>query len=148
MLRYVDIPPVWLLGFAALAWAQAQVVPWGAFGAWGKVAGAVLVVAGIGLAIAAALEFRRHRTTVIPHQEPSAIVTTGVFALTRNPIYLGDAAILLGLVLWWDAVPSLIVVPIFVLLIGRRFISAEEQRLARAFPEAFAAYSARVRRWI
>lgn len=148
MLKWVDLPPVWLLGFVVIAWAQARYVPLGAFGPWGGMLGGVLILAGIGLAIAAAIEFRRHRTTVIPHMTPSAIVTTGVFSRTRNPIYLGDALILLGFVLRWDAVPSLVLIPLFIVLISRRFILGEEARLMREFPQEFGAYREATRRWL
>ncbi|MDU8944855.1 methyltransferase family protein [Ovoidimarina sediminis] len=147
MSKFVDLPPVWLGLFAALAWGQSRLLPMNMFGTFGDVAGGVLVVAGIGLALLAVREFARARTTVIPHQQPSALVSSGIFRLSRNPIYLGDAFILLGLVLWWDAVLSLVLVPAFMALIQARFIRAEEARLEAAFPEAFADYSARVARW-
>lgn len=148
MLRMIDIPPVWLAAFAALAWGQARYLPAGAFGPWAPAAGALLIGAGLLLMALAVLEFARARTTVIPHREPAAIVTSGVFAWSRNPIYLGDALILAGLVLRWDAVPSLLLVPVFVLAIDRHFVRGEESRLAAAFPAEFAAYRASVRRWI
>ena len=148
MLKWIDLPPVWLAGFAALAWVQSRFAGLGAFGPWADVVGGVLILAGIALMIAAAVEFRRHRTTVIPHMTPKAIVTTGVFARTRNPIYLGDTLVLLGLVLRWDAVPSVILVPLFMWLIARRFIAAEEARLDGEFPEEFAAYRSATPRWL
>ncbi len=148
MVKWIDLPPVWLLGFLGLAWVQARSLPLGAFGGWGALLGAVLILVGIALAVAAVAAFRRHRTTVIPHMTPTSIVTTGIYSLSRNPIYLGDALILLGFVLRWDAVPSLILVPLFMVLIQRRFIRAEEARLAQEFPNAFAAYRAATRRWL
>ena len=148
MLKMIDVPPTWLAGCAALAWLQARHLPIGGFGAWADALGALAILTGLGLMGAAVIAFRRHRTTVIPKRDPSAIITTGVFALSRNPIYLGDALVLLGLILRWDAVPSLVLVPAFILLIQRRFIAGEEARLAAAFPDAFAAYRAKVRRWV
>jgi len=89
-----------------------------------------------------------HRTTVIPHQTPSTIIQTGIFSRTRNPIYLGDALVLAGAVLWLDAVLSLVLVPIFVWLIERRFILPEEARMRRVFGPGFVAYARKVRRWV
>ncbi|MEM0946915.1 MAG: isoprenylcysteine carboxylmethyltransferase family protein [Pseudomonadota bacterium] len=148
MLKWIDLPPVWLVGFAALTWMQARFLPIGGFGPWAPPLGALLILAGVVLAAAAVVEFHRHRTTVIPHQMPSAIVTTGVFARTRNPIYLGDTAILLGCVLWWQAVPSTVLVPVFMILISKRFIAAEEARLHQEFPSEFQNYKTAVRRWL
>ena len=147
MSKIVDLPPVWLGLFAALAWGQSRLSPMTLLGRAGDVLGAVLVLTGIVLTLLAVREFARSNTTVIPHQHPSALVTSGIFRFSRNPIYLGDALILLGLMLWWDALSSLILVPAFVILIEARFIRPEEARLGAAFPDEFAAYCSTVRRW-
>lgn len=76
------------------------------------------------------------------------MVTTGIYSRSRNPIYLGDAMILAGFILYWDAVLSLPLVPIFVWLIERRFVLPEENSLRRKFRADFARYEAKVRRWI
>lgn len=149
VLKWIDLPPVWLAAALGLVWAQARVFDLGlSFGGWAGSVGGGLVALGLGLIIAAIREMRRHRTTPIPHHVPSTLVTTGVFGLSRNPIYLGDALILTGLILRWDAVLSLVLVPVFVWLIGARFVAAEEARCAVAFGEAFRAYKSRTRRWI
>ena len=146
-MKWIDLPPVWLGAFVALGWVQAEWWPVGSFGAVGDWVGGVLVVIGLALAVAAAVEFRRARTTIIPHEEPSAIVTSGVYRLSRNPIYLGDALILTGLGLRWDSVLALVLVPVFVAVITARFIVPEEGRLKARFGAEYAAWAARVRRW-
>lgn len=146
-MKWIDLPPVWLALFAALGWAQAAVWPVAAFGAWGDWIGAALVVLGLALAVAAALEFRRARTTIIPHGMPSAIVTSGVYRISRNPIYLGDALILAGLGLRWDSALALVLVPVFVAVVTARFIVPEEARLRARFGAEFEEWAARVRRW-
>jgi protein-S-isoprenylcysteine O-methyltransferase Ste14 len=146
-MKWIDLPPVWLALFAAMGWAQAAWVPVGSFGAAGDWVGAALVAAGLGLALAAAVEFRRARTTIIPHGTPAAIVTSGVYRLSRNPIYLGDALILTGLGLRWDSALALVLVPVFVAVITARFIRPEEARLEAHFGAEYAAWAARVRRW-
>jgi protein-S-isoprenylcysteine O-methyltransferase Ste14 len=146
-MKWIDLPPVWLTAFVGLGWAQAAWFPVGSFGAAGDWAGALLVAVGLALAIAAAVAFRRARTTIIPHEEPSAIVTSGVYRLSRNPIYLGDALILAGLGLRWDSVLALLLVPVFVAVITARFIVPEEGRLRARFGAEFGAWAARVRRW-
>jgi protein-S-isoprenylcysteine O-methyltransferase Ste14 len=147
-MKWIDLPPVWLALFAALGWGQATWWPLGSFGAAGDWLGGALVVAGLALAVAAAVEFRRARTTIVPHGEPSAIVTSGVYRLSRNPIYLGDALILAGLGLRWDSVLALGLVPVFVGVISARFILPEEGRLRARFGAEFDAWAGRVGRWV
>ncbi len=147
--QWLDLPPVWLAVFLALAWLQSDRLPLGGFGGrWADLVGGLMVGGGVLLMVLALTEMRRARTTPVPHLMPSALVTSGVFALSRNPIYLGDALVLAGLILRWDALPSLLLVPLFVWLITDRFILAEEARLAEHFGPAFEAYAARTRRWI
>jgi protein-S-isoprenylcysteine O-methyltransferase Ste14 len=149
-MKLIDLPPVWLAAFLALAWVQADRFSFGlSFGGpWAGFLGGLLVGGGILLMLMAVYEFRRHRTTVIPHREADAMVTTGIYSRTRNPIYLGDAMILTGMILYWDAVLSLPLIPIFVWLIERRFVIPEEDRLRRKFRADFARYEAKVRRWV
>ena len=141
---------MWLLAFLAAAWIQAARYPLGLSfgGAWADFAGGVLVGGGLLLIALAAFEFRRHRTTIIPHEVPSRLVQTGIFSRSRNPVYLGDALILTGLILRWDAVLSLPLVPVFVWVIEKRFIEPEEDRMRRTFRMDFARYCEKTRRWI
>ena len=148
--KLIDMPPLWLLFFLVLAWVQAQVWPVGQGfgGAAVQLIAAVLILAGFALIGAAAWAFWQHETTIIPHQTPDRIISGGIFGLSRNPIYLGDAFLLAGFALRWEAWPALILVPIFVVLIGKRFIVAEEQRMREKFGEEFVAYEQKVRRWL
>ncbi len=146
----IDLPPVWLVGFAALAWVQARVLPFGlslGSGLTGLLSG-LLIGGGIVLALLAVVEFRRHQTTVMPHETPSTMVQSGIYKRSRNPIYLGDVLILAGLILRFDAVLSLVLIPIFVWVLERRFILPEEDRLRRTFRADFARYERSTRRWI
>lgn len=148
-MKYIDIPPVWLAVFLSIAWMQASYLP--VLSLAGPVTGflgGLLVGGGLVLMLLALVEFRKHRTTFVPHRTASTLIQSGIFRRTRNPIYLGDAMILAGLILRWDAVLSLPLVPIFVWLIERRFILDEENRLRRAFHADFARYERKVRRWI
>jgi protein-S-isoprenylcysteine O-methyltransferase Ste14 len=149
-MKWVDLPPVWLVGFVMLTWLQATRFPMGLSfgGAWADFAGGVLVGGGLLLMLLALYELRRHRTTPIPHLEADRLVTTGIFSRSRNPIYLGDALVLTGLILRWDAVLSLPLVPLFVWVIETRFIVGEENRLRRKFRADFARYCQKTRRWI
>jgi protein-S-isoprenylcysteine O-methyltransferase Ste14 len=143
----LDYPPVWLALLLALAWMLSQWLP-GGFGGYGFWPGWALIAVGFGLMGLAAGAMRAARTTIIPHEPPSALVTGGIFSRTRNPIYLGDLLILLGAVLIWDAAAALILVPVLAAVLHHRFILPEEARLRAVFGGAFERYAARVRRWI
>lgn len=150
MIRWIDIPPVWLALCVLLAWTQKTWAPLGlGFGpVWADLLGGLLVGAGLLLMALAVYEMRRHRTTVIPHLEADALVTTGIFSRSRNPIYLGDSLVLAGLILYWDAVLALPLVPVFVWVIEKRFIVPEEARLKRKFLADFTRYTQQTRRWL
>ena len=149
-MRWMDVPPVWLIAFAALAWLQAKYLKLGLSleGGLTDLLSGVLIGGGILMAVLAVVEFRRHKTTVIPHETPSSMVQSGIYKRSRNPIYVGDVLILAGLVLRFDAVLSLVLVPVFVWVLERRFILPEEDRLRRTFRADFARYERKTRRWI
>lgn len=149
-MRWLDIPPVWLAGALALAWWQAGYFSYGLSfgGAWADFLGGLLVGAGVLLALLAVYEMRRQRTTVVPHREAQALVSTGIFSRSRNPIYLGDILILAGFILSWDAVLSLPLVPIFLWILEKRFVLPEEDRLRRKFRADFARFCEKTRRWL
>ncbi len=150
MFKWIDMPPVWLFAALVLAWFQKTYYGFNlSFGpVWADLLGGLLVGAGLLLMALAVYEFRRHRTTIIPHQVAQNIITTGIFSRTRNPIYLGDAFVLAGLILYWDAVLSLPLIPIFIWVIEKRFVIPEEARLRRKFVAQFTRYSQHTRRWL
>ncbi|MBL3565541.1 isoprenylcysteine carboxylmethyltransferase family protein [Rhodovulum sulfidophilum] len=148
LLHYLDLPPVWLALFAGLAWAQSLALPFAFLGRAGDVAGGLALAFGLGLSVWAALGVVLARTSLIPRQRPDRLVVTGPYRFSRNPIYLADAVILLGLILIWDALPSLILVPLFSKLIEWRFIRREEALIHEAFGPEYDAYCRQVGRWI
>lgn len=113
-----------------------------------KAVGAFLMASGIAINLMGNNTFKHHQTTIKPFQTSSALVTTGIFRYSRNPMYLGMVALLVGLGLLLGSGPPFVVVPIFVLLITQRFIHVEEQMLADTFDATYHAYCKRVRRWI
>ncbi len=140
------MPPVWTLGAAAAMWATARAAPWPGNSA--PVAALVIAALAAALAIWAAAQFRRRRTTIIPREAPNALIVEGPFGFSRNPIYLADALALAAWAAWLGAAAPLLWIAVFVALIDRRFIRGEEARLEAAFGDSFAAYRRRVRRWI
>ena len=149
-MKWLDLPPIWLAAFAALSYAQAKWFPFGlslAHPVTMLISG-LLVGGGIVLVLLAVMEFKRYRTTIIPHQVPTQLIQTGIFKRSRNPIYLADVLILTGLVLWWDAVLSLALVPVLFWILETRFVIPEEDRLRRSFRADFARYAQKTRRWV
>ena len=146
MMKWVDLPPIWLVGFLILGAAM----PRGEEIFYEQsLMGLCLIGAGCAFMVIAVIQMWRHKTTVIPHRQPDAMVTTGMFGQTRNPIYLGDAFVLVGFLFYWQShLPALILVPAFMWVITQRFIKPEEARLQAAFGEAFKEYCETTRRWL
>ena len=145
-LAAIDIPPSWLALHLAAAWVLSLVSP-PLLGRIGDAAGVVLVGLGLIVMLGAVTQMALARTTFIPRRDPSSLVTRGLFSWSRNPIYLADATILLGAILWLDAVLALPLVGGFVWLIQTRFIRDEEARLTLAFGPEFDLWAGRTRRW-
>jgi protein-S-isoprenylcysteine O-methyltransferase Ste14 len=108
------------------------------------------IVAGlavIGLGIAG---FRHHKTTISPYaiDKANALVTSGIYRFTRNPMYLGMLLILLGIVAYTQDVLALLAPIGFLIALNRLQIRPEERALRRAFGPAYDAYCARTRRWL
>lgn len=111
-----------------------------------------------GLVVAAAgtfdllglLAFRASRTTINPLKPAltSALVTGGVYRLTRNPMYVGIALLLAAWAVWLSSLLPLAGLPVFVAYITRFQIQPEERALKKLFGEEFVAYASRVRRWL
>ncbi|MEM8738667.1 MAG: isoprenylcysteine carboxylmethyltransferase family protein [Planctomycetota bacterium] len=114
----------------------------------GKMIGWGPVLLGCGFCAAGATHFARHRTTLMPRRDSRALVTAGVFALTRNPMYLGMTLILLGLCVIAGSATVWVVPPLFVVAIDRGLIRIEERMLAQRFGDEYADYRTRVRRWL
>jgi len=117
----------------------------------GRIAIACAVFAlGVAAALAGVVEFRRARTTVNPlHPEKAtAVVDSGIFRISRNPMYLG---MLLALVAWalFLANPVTLAGPVlFVLFMNRFQIVPEERALTALFGDGYRVYLGRVRRWL
>jgi protein-S-isoprenylcysteine O-methyltransferase Ste14 len=111
---------------------------------------AALAVVGVACAVASFRRFLRAGTTIDPHhpEDASALVTTGIYARTRNPIYLGMLVVLLAWDLFLMAWPTIVGPIVFVLYITRFQIIPEERALTEKFGQAYTDYRAKVRRWL
>ncbi len=141
----LNIPPVWLTGFIAAAWGMARLwAPLGDALVW---PGWALVAAGLALFIWSVLAFRKARTTIVPREPPSALVESGPYRFSRNPIYLADLVILAGVALVVGAPLALILLVPFREVLLRLFILPEEAVLERDLGQSYLDYKARVPRW-
>jgi protein-S-isoprenylcysteine O-methyltransferase Ste14 len=109
-----------------------------------------LVVTGAAIAIGGVMSFRRAKTTVNPlkPEASAALVSTGVYSFTRNPMYLGMAMVLLAWSVYLSSPASLAGPILFASYITRFQILPEERVLERLFGTPFAEYKKRVRRWL
>ena len=112
------------------------------------VMGLVLLAVGAALALGAVAAVRRHHTTIVPHRPVAALLTTGAYQISRNPMYTGLAIAYAGVVLiigtWWP----LLTLPLALLAVRVLVIGPEEQYLTAAFGQTYHDYRARTRRWI
>lgn len=145
------VPPVAVAAGVAFGMFIVSRVPGACFLMPGKLPMAVLLgVAGLGIAMAGVVAFRAHRTTVDPLRPDGAtrIVSSGIYRLSRNPMYLGFALMLAAWGMQLGSAAALIGVPFFVLYMNRFQILPEERLLTEKFGVQYQAYMGKVRRWI
>jgi protein-S-isoprenylcysteine O-methyltransferase Ste14 len=143
------VPPLYLLVALALMAFFHNIAP----GAYivrepYRYGGLVLIALAIALIVWAALLFRRAGTHIHPFDPSTALVTSGPYRQTRNPMYLGMTGVLLGAAVYMGSITPFIVIPAFMALISERFIIPEETKLEAAFGQQYLDYKARVRRWL
>jgi len=103
---------------------------------------------GLGLMLWTMWTFARHRTTVNPYGGASALCTGGPFRFSRNPIYLGDWFMLLGVSMLLNTFWPLVFAPLIWIMLRFGVIRHEEVHLEAKFGDAYRQYKTRVRRWI
>ncbi|MEM9916009.1 MAG: isoprenylcysteine carboxylmethyltransferase family protein [Planctomycetota bacterium] len=113
-----------------------------------KMAGWGPILLGCGLCAAGAGHFAKRRTTILPRHDSRVLVTTGVFRWTRNPMYLGMVLILVGVCVIAGSATVWLAPPLFMLVVDRVLIRAEERMLTERFGEAYRAYGQQTRRWL
>ena len=112
---------------------------------------AIVIMAGSFLIIILSInKFKKENTTINPMDLTQTIklVVTGTFALSRNPMYLGLAGILIGVTLFLKAWLGFIAIPIFIMYINKYQIAPEEKILTEKFKDDYISYCSTVKRWI
>lgn len=110
--------------------------------------GIIPIALGVYIAIVAEKSFRDVKTTVTPFAESSMLVTNGMYRISRNPMYLGIILILIGIAIMMRSLTPFAVIPVFLILIEKRFITVEERMLAKKFGVQYLNYTKKTRRWL
>jgi len=92
--------------------------------------------------------FKKAQTTVKPFETSTALITAGVFQISRRPMYLGMVLILIGLAVFMGTITPLIIIAIFAVLMEMVFVKTEERMLEQQFGPAWSSYRSKVRKWI
>jgi protein-S-isoprenylcysteine O-methyltransferase Ste14 len=115
---------------------------------WTRGAATLFVVGWAALAFASIRRFRLSKTSIVPVRAAEALVVTGPYAYTRNPMYVGLALLTIAcglfLAMWW---PIILLLPTLA-IVDRLVILPEERYLRRRFGDDYEAYTRRVRRWL
>jgi protein-S-isoprenylcysteine O-methyltransferase Ste14 len=144
-------PPVVGLLVAGAMWGTSRLAPLVDIEESVRIALAIAcTLTGIGMGIAGLVSFRRARTSVDPMklEKTSALVCTGIYRVTRNPMYLGLALVLVAWAVFLSSAWALLGPPAFVLYMNRFQIAPEERILESLFGTAYTDYRSRVRRWL
>ncbi len=113
-----------------------------------NLAGTLLVVLALANDVWCALVLSRHNTTILPHRTVTALVTSGPYRYSRNPIYVSELALTLGLGLLLRSSTILILTALLFFALVKLAIEPEERHLRAKFGPEFEQYAARTPRWL
>jgi protein-S-isoprenylcysteine O-methyltransferase Ste14 len=142
-------PPILLLVFLLLSALLTSVTPLVVLAIpFHGVIATLCILAGVGFAAAGFFSFKYRRTPVRPGAEPTQLVLSGPYRITRNPMYLGLLLISIGCLFAVESLWFIIPPVLFFWVINFRLIPFEEQLLQEHFGAEYDAYRQRVRRWL
>ena len=115
-----------------------------------EIIGVFILLAGLVTAFLGYLLFKKYKTTVNPinPEETTILVTTGIFSITRNPMYLGLFFVICSTVLFFGSWFGIIILMFFVWYINKFQIIPEEEAMEKLFGVKYDEYRQKVRRWI
>lgn len=144
-------PPLIYLGFLVIGWGVGRLIEEPGLGLDRNLRGGI-ALAGLALGLFieawAAGMFQKAKTAVQPWKPSTTLVTTGIYGVTRNPIYLGFAITYLALAVGLDSPLAIALLIPCLLIVDRFVIQREEVYLAARFGADYDAYRHRVRRWL
>lgn len=152
-MKAVIPPPVVCLICAGLMWLMQTLAPSLVYDfAYRRILFWVVLVAAASLLMTGVVSFFKRNTTIHPDRKSlskvSALMTTGVFRYSRNPLYLGFALLLVAWMIFLGNVLTLLGIIIFVWFITEFQIKPEEEALEKIFGQEYLQYKRDVRRWI
>ncbi len=147
--RKGPLPPVYFLACVFIAIGlhyQAPIssiiaAPW-------NMAGFAIIILGLAIVIQPALSFRKAQTALRPFKESSSLVRSGMYRITRNPMYLGMLTVLTGGAIYLGSLSPFVTPILLSLIIRHRFIRVEEAMLEEKFGDEYREFKQAVRRWI
>jgi protein-S-isoprenylcysteine O-methyltransferase Ste14 len=143
-------PPLWALLLLAATYGLSLLPGLNTLPIWPtRPLGLSVIVGALAILFGAMLQFRLNNTQLMPNSPTNnALVTGGIFGITRNPMYLAMTLFCLGGALWLGR-PIMLLAPVLMFAVANWvFIPFEEAKMRRQFPETFDAYCKRVRRWL
>ena len=142
-------PPILLLVLLVLAALLTSVFPIGSFTVpfHGAIA-TPIILAGIGFSAAGFFTFKSRRTPVRPGAQPTQLVSTGPYRITRNPMYLGLLLFSIGCLIAVGSIWFLIPPILFFLIMNFQLIPFEEELMKEHFGGEYDTYRRHVRRWL
>jgi protein-S-isoprenylcysteine O-methyltransferase Ste14 len=144
-------PPAVAALVAAIMWGISLITPLLEVALFTRVSAAIMfALAGSGFSLAGVISFRRAKTTVNPMKPETAtsLVSTGIYRVTRNPMYVGLLLVLIAWAAYLSSAWALLGPLGFVLYISRFQIAPEERVLSTLFGAEYTAYQSKVRRWL
>jgi protein-S-isoprenylcysteine O-methyltransferase Ste14 len=106
------------------------------------------ILFGIWINLSADRSFKKVKTTVKPFEQSSTLIQDGVFRFSRNPMYLGFVAILLGISILLRSLSPYLVVVLFAIQMELVFVRSEEKMLRDKFGDQWEKYCFRVGKWL
>ncbi|MEQ9520553.1 MAG: isoprenylcysteine carboxylmethyltransferase family protein [Parvibaculum sp.] len=107
-----------------------------------------LTFMGIALLIGGSRTFARVGTNIKTFNDPNKFVTTGLFRVSRNPMYLGFTLLLFGVATWFGSLASYLIALSFFIIANLWYIPFEERKMEKIFGNEYRSYKTRVRRWL
>jgi protein-S-isoprenylcysteine O-methyltransferase Ste14 len=143
-------PPLWALIFLAATYGLGLLPGLRDLPVWPtRPYGLILIVVALLISTTAMIQFGRAKTEIMPNSPTNkALVINGLYAISRNPMYLSMTLFALGGALWMGR-PLMLLAPVLMFAVANWvFIPFEEEKMRRQFGDAFDAYCKRVRRWL
>jgi len=112
-----------------------------------KIIGSLIILISLVFIILGILTLIINRTTIIPGNKPRKLVKDGIFKFVRNPIYLGDLLLIIGLSLFFQTLVGIFIFILFFFILDKIVIPIEERILEETFKNEYIEYKKNVKRW-